>query len=59
MLADVIAYMAAGMPTMGVDGRCYSQGGRWNSHWVNVLVLILMFCVGPHPIYEVDAYVSI
>ena len=35
-------------------GRCYSQGGRWNSHWVNVLTLILMSCVGPHPICEVD-----
>ena len=46
--------VADGMPTMGVDGRCYSQGGRRNSHWVSVLVLILLFCVGPHPIYEAD-----
>ena len=33
------------LPTMGV-------GGRWSSHWVNALVLILMFCAGPHPICE-------
>ena len=43
-----------GMPTMGVDGRCYSQGGRWISLWVNISVSILLFCVGPHPIYEAD-----
>ena len=30
------------------------KSGRWNSHWVNVSVLILMSYVGPHPIYEVD-----
>ena len=46
--------VADGMPTMGVDGRCYSQDGRWISHWVNVLVLILLFYVGPHPIYKAD-----
>ena len=42
-------------------GRCYGQGGRWNSHWVNVLILILMSCVGTHPICEqmVFAYISI
>ena len=33
-------------------GRCYGQGGRWNSHWVNIL--ILLSCVGPHPICEAD-----
>ena len=37
-LADVIAKMVDGIPSMGVVGRCYSQGGRWNSHWVNVLI---------------------
>ena len=42
------------MPTMGVDGRCYSQDGRWISHWVNVLILNLRFCVRPHPICKVD-----
>ena len=46
--------VADGMPTIGVDGRCYSQGGRWNSHWVKVLVLMLLFCVEPHPLYEAD-----
>ena len=46
--------VADGMPTMGMDGRCYSQGGRLIGHWVNVSVLILMFCVGPHPICEAD-----
>ena len=46
--------VADGMPTMGVDGRCYSQGGRWIGHWVNVLILNLRFCVGPHPICEAD-----
>ena len=35
-------------------GRCYGQGGIWNSHWVNVLTLILMSYVGPHPICEAD-----
>ena len=35
-------------------GRCYSQSGRWNDHWVNVLISILMFYVGPHPICEAD-----
>ena len=41
-----------GMPTMGVDGRCYSQCGRWIGHWVSVSAVVLMFCVGLHPIYE-------
>ena len=40
--------VADGMPTMGVDGRCYSQGGRWIGHRVNVSVLILMFCVATY-----------
>ena len=31
------------MPTMDVDGRCYSQGVRRIGHWVNVSVVILMF----------------
>ena len=35
------------LPTVGVDGR-------WNSHCVNVLVLILMFCARPHPICVAD-----
>ena len=35
------------LSTMVVDGR-------WNSHWVNALVLILIFCAGPHPICEAD-----
>ena len=43
VLADVIAWRLMELPSMGVDGR-------WNSHWVNALVLILMFHVGPHPI---------
>ena len=46
--------VADGMPTLGVDGRCHSQSGRWISHWVNVLILNLRFCVGPHPICEAD-----
>ena len=44
---DVTASRLMELPTMGVDGR-------WNSHWVNVLVLILMFCAGPHPIHVAD-----
>ena len=47
VLADVVAWRLMELPTMGVDGR-------WNSHWVNTLVLILMFCAGPHPICEAD-----
>ena len=49
------------MPTMSVDGRYCSQGGRWISHWVNVLILNLRFYVRPHPIFEafVLAYVSV
>ena len=47
VLADVVAWRLMELPTMGVDGR-------WNNHWVNALVLILMFCAGPHPIYEAD-----
>ena len=46
-LADVFAWRLMELPTMGVDGR-------WISHWVNTLVLILMFCAGPHPICEAD-----
>ena len=34
-------------PPMGVCGRCYG-------HWVNVLILILMLYLRPHPIYEAD-----
>ena len=45
----------AGVIAMVVDGKStHGCGGRWNSHWVNVLILILMFCVGPHPICEAD-----
>ena len=33
MLADVVAWSLMELPTVGV-------GGRWNSHWVNVLVVI-------------------
>ena len=47
LLADVIAWRLMELPTVGVDGR-------WNSHWVNVLVLILMFCARPHPICVAD-----
>ena len=47
VLADVIAWRLMELPTMGVNGR-------WNSHWVNTLILILMSCVGPHPIYVAD-----
>ena len=53
-LAGVIAKMVDGMSTHGFGGRCYSQSGRWTSHWVNVLISILMFYVGPHPICEAD-----
>ena len=35
------------LPTVGV-------GGRWNSHWVNVLVAILVFCARSHPICVAD-----
>ena len=51
-VAGVIAMVVDGKSTRGCGGRCYSKAGRWNSHWVNVLILILMFCVGPHPICE-------
>ena len=47
VLADVIAWRLMELLTMGVDGR-------WNSHWVNSLVLMLMFCRGPHPICVAD-----
>ena len=47
VLADVIACRLMELSTVGV-------GGRWNNHWVNALVLILMFCVIPHPIYVAD-----
>ena len=47
LLADVIAWRLMELPTVGVDGR-------WNSHWVSVLVLILMFCARPHPICVAD-----
>ena len=40
------------MPTLGVDGRCYSQSGRWIIHWVNVLILNLRFCLGPHMFWK-------
>ena len=41
-------------PPMGVLADVIAKVAWWNSHWVNVLILILMFCVGPHPIYETD-----
>ena len=47
VLADVIACRLMELSTVGV-------GGRWNSHWVNALVVILMFCVIPHPICVAD-----
>ena len=47
MLADVIACRLMELSTVGV-------GGIWNSHWVNALVVIWMFCVIPHPIYVAD-----
>ena len=47
VLAGVIACRLMELSTVGV-------GGRWNSHWVNALVVILMFCVIPHPIYVAD-----
>ena len=47
-LACVVAMVVDCKSIHGCVGRCYSQGGRWNSHWVNVLILNLMFCVGPH-----------
>ena len=46
-LAGVIAKFVDGESTHGC-------GGRWNSHWVNVLISILMFYVGPHPICQAD-----
>ena len=46
-LADVIAWRLMELPTVGM-------GGRWNSHWVNVLVAILVFCARPHPICVAD-----
>ena len=48
MLADVIACRLVELSTVGVYGR-------WNSHWVNALVVIVMFCVIPHPIYVADS----
>ena len=53
-LAGVIAKVVDGRSTHGCGGRCYSQSGRWNGHWVNILISILMFSVGPHPVYEAD-----
>ena len=47
VLADVIAFRLMELSIVGVVGR-------WNSHWVNALVLILLFCVIPHPIYVAD-----
>ena len=47
VLADVIAWRLMELPTMGVNGR-------WNSHWVNTLILIVMFCLGHHSIYVAD-----
>ena len=44
-LAGVVAMVFGVKSTHGCIGRCYSQGGRWNRHWVSVLILILMFCV--------------
>ena len=54
MIGRCYCLVADGMPTMCVDGRCYSQGARWISHWVNVLILNLKFCVRPRPICEAD-----
>ena len=47
VLAGVIACGLMELSTVGVDGR-------WNSHWVNALVVILMFCVMPHSIHVAD-----
>ena len=37
VMADVVACRLMELSTVGV-------GGRWNGHWVNALVLILLFC---------------
>ena len=52
VMADVIACRLMELSTEGV-------GGRWNSHWVNALVLILLFCVIPHPICVADGIVTL
>ena len=53
-LADVIVKMVDGIPTMGVVWQMLQPKWQMDSHWVNVLISILMSCVGPHPIYEAD-----
>ena len=40
-------------PPMGELADVIAKVAWWNSHWVN-LILILMLCTGPHPIYEAD-----
>ena len=47
VMADVVACRLMELSTVGV-------GGRWNGHWVNAIVLILLFCVKPHPICVAD-----
>ena len=48
VLADVIArWFDVKSTHRCVCGRCYG-------HWVNVLILILMLYLRPHPIYEAD-----
>ena len=47
VMADVVTCRLMELSTVGV-------GGRWNGHWVNALVLILLFCVKPHPICVAD-----
>ena len=53
-LADVVAWRLMDLPTVGV-------GGRWNSHWVNVLGKFWCFVQDliPYVWQIVFAYVSI
>ena len=57
VVADVIATVADGMATcVGIFqyGRCYCQCGRWNSHWIYVLVIY--FCLSSVMLFRTSSH---
>ena len=54
MLAHVIAWWLMECPPWVWMADVIAKVADEIATWVSVLVLILLFCVGPHPIYEAD-----
>ena len=51
----LFARVADGIANPGGCGSdVMTMGGRWNSHWVHISILVLDYCTEPHPRYEAD-----